>query len=187
MDLKKLRIFATIAQTQSISRAAELTDYSQSGVSHMVKALEEELEKNQRFKRLAFEKYSEKVIDQKTYLEYTEIYSKKCEDIEAALQKRREEMEAVITAGASRNEWIRLFKKNRKIESLNRPLLLSLIERIEVSANKEISVRFAYQDQFEIAKEYISNLKMKEEFEQHEPESTEGAQSLTKHVQFRQP
>lgn len=151
-------------------------------IDRHIQALEEELEKNQRFKRLAFEKYSEKVIDQKTYLEYTEVYTKKCENIELALQKRREEMEAVITAGASRNEWIRLFKKNRKIESLNRPLLLSLIERIEVDANKEINVRFAYQDQFEIAKEYISYFKMREELDKNEPEATEGDQSYTKHA-----
>ena len=140
-------------------------------IDRQIKQLEEELEKNQRFKRLAFEKYTEKIIDQKTYTEYTEIYTNKCEEIEAALEKRREELKAVTTNGASRNEWIRLFKKNRNIDALNRPLLLSLIERIEVDEDKSLTVQFAYQEQFDIAMEYISHYKMKEDKENNEPES----------------
>ena len=144
-------------------------------IDRHIKALEAELEKNRRFKRMVFEKYGEKIIDQKTYLEYTEIYSKKCDDLEAAISKRREELQAVLTAGASRNEWVRLFKKNRGIENLNRPLLLSLIERIEVGEGKNITVRFAYQNQFDIAKEYIDNFKTKEA--EHELEPAENKRS----------
>ncbi len=149
-------------------------------IDRQIKQLEDELEKNQRFKRLAFEKYTEKVIDQKTYIEYTDIYSKKCEEIEAALEKRREEMKAVITNGASRNEWIRLFKKNRNIEALNRPLLLSLVERVEVDEDKNFTVQFAYQEQFDIAMEYISHYKMKEDKKNNEPESTGNGESDSK-------
>ena len=46
-------------------------------LDRQIKALEEELEKNRRFKQMVFEKYDEKIIEQKTYQEYTEIYSKK--------------------------------------------------------------------------------------------------------------
>lgn len=149
-------------------------------IDRQIKQLEDELEKNQRFKRLAFEKYTEKIIDKKTYLEYTEIYTKKCEEIEAALEKRREEMKAVITNGASRNEWVRLFKKNRNIEALNRPLLLSLVERVEVDEDKNFTVQFAYQEQFDIAMEYISHYKIKEDNKNNEPESTEDDESNQK-------
>ena len=92
-----------------------------------------------------------------------------------AISKRREELQAVLTAGASRNEWVRLFKKNRSIENLNRPLLLSLIERVEVGEGKNITVRFAYQNQFDIAKEYIDNFKTKEA--EHELEPAENKRS----------
>ncbi len=88
-------------------------------IDRRIKSLEEELQKNLRFKQLAFEKYGEKVIDQKTYLEYTQIYSQKIADIEAALAKRREELNAVLQNGAARHEWIRLFKQHRNIDSLS--------------------------------------------------------------------
>lgn len=61
---------------------------------------------------MVFEKYDEKIIEQKTYQEYTEIYSKKWDDLETSIPKRREELQAVLTASASRNEWVCLFKKN---------------------------------------------------------------------------
>ncbi len=132
-------------------------------IDKQVKALEDELQKNLRFKQLAFEKYGEKVIDQKTYLEYTQIYSQKCADIEAALEKRKEELDAVLKNGAARHEWIRLFKENRNITSLNRPLLLTLIERIEVTKEKGLIVYFAHQDEYEIALEIIKEYKKKED------------------------
>lgn len=151
-------------------------------IDRQIKQLEEQLEKNTRFKRLAFEKYSDKVIDQKTYLEYTAVYTKNCEEIEEALEKRREDMKSLATDGASRNEWIRLFKKQRNISALSRPLLLSLVKRIEVDANKTITVEFAYQDQFEMALEYISHYKMKEEIENDKSNGAGDEQSADKHT-----
>lgn len=115
-------------------------------------------------------------------MEYTAVYTKKCEEIEEALEKRREDMKSLATDGASRNEWIRLFKKQRNISALSRPLLLSLVKRIEVDADKTITVEFAYQDQFEMALEYISHYKMKEEIENDKSNGAEDEQSADKHT-----
>lgn len=43
MDMKKYEIFALLAETGNISKAAELSGYTQSGVSHMIKSMESEL------------------------------------------------------------------------------------------------------------------------------------------------
>lgn len=43
MDIRKCEIFAITAETGNISRTAELTGYTQSGVSHTLKSFEEEV------------------------------------------------------------------------------------------------------------------------------------------------
>lgn len=43
MDLLKMKLFALTAETQNISKTAELSGYTQSGVSHTLKRLEEEV------------------------------------------------------------------------------------------------------------------------------------------------
>lgn len=43
MDIKKCKLFALTAETGKISRTAELTGYTQSGVSHILKSFEKEV------------------------------------------------------------------------------------------------------------------------------------------------
>lgn len=43
MDIKKCQLFAITAETENISKTAELTGYTQSGVSHMLKNFEDEV------------------------------------------------------------------------------------------------------------------------------------------------
>lgn len=43
MDIKKCKVFVITAETNQISRAAKLTGYTQSAVSHMLKSLESEV------------------------------------------------------------------------------------------------------------------------------------------------
>lgn len=43
MDVRKCQLFAITAETKNISKTAELTGYTQSGVSHTLKSLEDEI------------------------------------------------------------------------------------------------------------------------------------------------
>lgn len=43
MDVRKCQLFAITAETKNISKTAELTGYTQSGVSHILKSLEDEI------------------------------------------------------------------------------------------------------------------------------------------------
>ena len=43
MDVRKCKLFVLTAETRNISKTAELTGYTQSGVSHTLKALEDEV------------------------------------------------------------------------------------------------------------------------------------------------
>ena len=117
---------------------------------------------------MSFEKFSDGIIDEKMYREYSEIYARKCEDISLAIEKHQTELDKLLRGNSSDNEWIRYFKQYRKVASVDRVLLIMLIDRIEVYENNRFKVVFKYQDQFNLAKEYIKE-RMEDKDGKNEP------------------
>lgn len=132
-------------------------------IDRQIEKLRAELERNNNYKRLTFEKYTDGIIDEKMFLEYSEIYSKKCDDLEAAIEKHQADLDKVVSGKSSDNEWIIFFKQYRKIKALNRVFLVMLIDHIDVYEDSRFTVVFKYQDQYNIAKNYISEKLSKEE------------------------
>ena len=55
--------------------------------------------------------------------------------------------------------WLSQFTKYKGIESLNRTIVVNLIDRIYVGANNEIEVIMRHKDQFAAASEFIEHQK----------------------------
>lgn len=132
-------------------------------IDRQIEKLRTELERNSNYKRLTFEKYTDGIIDEKMFLEYSEIYAKKCDDISAAIEKHQADLDKVVSSKSSDNEWIVFFKRYRKIRALDRVLLVMLIDHIDVYEDNRFTVIFKYQDQYNIAKNYITEKLSKEE------------------------
>ena len=55
--------------------------------------------------------------------------------------------------------WMDSFKENRNVTELTRELVVTLIDRIEVSADKSIEITFRIKDEFKQLKECVDKLK----------------------------
>ena len=55
--------------------------------------------------------------------------------------------------------WMDSFKENRNVTELTRELVVTLIDRIEVSADKNIEITFRFKDEFKQLKECVDKLK----------------------------
>ena len=87
-------------------------------IDRQIEKLKEELERNSNYKRLTFEKFTDGIIDEKMFTEYSAIYTRKCEDIRQAIEKHQEELDRVVSKKSADNSWIEFFKKYRKIHAL---------------------------------------------------------------------
>lgn len=66
-------------------------------IDRQIEKLKEELERNSNYKRLTFEKFTDGIIDEKMFTEYSAIYTRKCEDIRQAIEKHQEELDRVVS------------------------------------------------------------------------------------------
>ena len=68
-----------------------------------------------------------------------------------------------VCAGFSKKKtdlaWMDSFKENRNVTELTRELVVTLIDRIEVSADKSIEITFRFKDEFKQLKECVDKLK----------------------------
>ncbi len=126
-------------------------------VDKQIEKLESEHEQAMMFKISAYEKYIEGVLPEEEFKQYQTIYTKKCEDIEKAMENRRQELDAIINAGTVKNEWIEYFKAFQSVDKLERKILVKLIDKIYIHEGNRIEIIFKYHNEYMAAIEYIAS------------------------------
>lgn len=118
--------------------------------------LKAEHERNMRYKMSAYESYVNGVLSEKDYKTYHNVYTRKCEGVEKAIENRRAELEAVLNVGDSRGEWIAHFKAFRFAKDiLKRNCLVRIINKIWVYEGGRIEIVFQYHNEYKTAAAYI--------------------------------
>ncbi len=124
-------------------------------VDQQIEKLKADHEQAMKFKLSAYESFVDGVLSEADFKEYQRIYTKKCEEIERAIENRQQELNAILEAGSSQSEWIAHFKAFRFTENMERKFLVKLVERIYVHEKNRIEVIFKYQNEYRAAIAYI--------------------------------
>ncbi|RKJ04521.1 DUF4368 domain-containing protein [bacterium D16-54] len=119
---------------------------------------QEEISRYSRLKTALYESLADGLIDKAEYLELKSGYDMKIADAQAASEKLKGELEALLKNGAGTSLWIEQFKKYRNITELTRHIAVTLIDRIMVFEDSRIDIRFRYQYDYERALELIGNM-----------------------------
>ena len=72
----------------------------------------------------------------------------------------RREVENVFCRGLSANEWIKKFAKDGIIDKLDRNMVLSLIDRINIYEDRRLEIIFNYEDEYKTASRIVENLSL---------------------------
>ena len=107
------------------------------------------------FKRTLYEDWKNGDITRIEYLEYKEKYEKDIENLRRNIE--RLENEKNENKKISSNEWIRKFKEQKNMTRLSRYIVMELIECIYVHENKNITIKFKFEDEFKRYLKYIKN------------------------------
>ena len=89
------------------------------------------------------------IISIKEYEQFKNNFAHKSAEIEATIRKLQEEIETVFKEGLFADEWIDTFTKTGNITSLDRSIVLSLMEKITIHEENRIEITFKYQDEYE--------------------------------------
>ena len=97
-------------------------------------------------------------IDNPRNEQFKNNFAHKSAEIEATIRKLQEEIETVFKEGLFADEWIDTFTKTGNITSLDRSIVLSLVEKITIHEENRIEITFKYQDEYETLCRIIETL-----------------------------
>jgi DNA invertase Pin-like site-specific DNA recombinase len=144
-------------------------------IESLLKNKREELTKNQSYKQSLYEDYKESILSKKDYLEMKNEYQVFCDETEKIIVGLEKELFALLENDKPHNQWIENFKNHENITELTRPVLITLVEKIEVVEKKRLRIKFTYSNEFETFMQFIE-----ENAEQNDIDILELTQNMNK-------
>lgn len=103
--------------------------------------------------RSLYENLTDGILDQNEYLDLKKTYTQRREEAERQAEILREEMGRELASAD--NNWMERFRQNQNVTSLDRRLVVSLIERVMVFRDKRVEIVFRWQNDFEVQAELL--------------------------------
>ena len=119
----------------------------------------EAMRKVKRLKASLYEDLREEIITEDEYHSFKKEYDEKITNISETILSLESDLNSVSEGLTDKQGWLSQFTKYRGIESLNRTIVVNLIDKIYVGANNEIEVVMLHKDQFAAASEFIEQQK----------------------------
>ncbi len=156
--LEQLVLEATRTQIELVIRAEEILTQieripeEQSFVKMLTRQIAEQDKVIERYRTLKVQAYTDKLDKIISESEFKEINRRFSLKLDAAIEKKRELLEMkhrIMNNTTHLKPWIEDFKRFQNISSLDRSIVVSLIDRVVVYGKKEIDIRFHYQDEMQ--------------------------------------
>ena len=90
--------------------------------------------------------YAEEILTREDFLNYNELYSKRIEEYDRKITELEAERQNLQTA-PNAYPFLDVYRKYRKLEEITRPMIVELIEKIEVYEGNRVKITFRFQDE----------------------------------------
>lgn len=161
MHIIRLQI-STIVDMKNILdniNTADCTQKQNIDLKVAVKNKERQINVKTQLKMGLYEDYKSKIISQNDYIDMRETYDNQIKNIKEEISQLNQEMQIVNDIQSNNTKWINNFAKYYSTQGLTRNLLISLVEKIYISSDKSIIIRFLYRDEYQKTTDYIKHFR----------------------------
>ena len=109
---------------------------------------ESEISRYQKLLQSLYENLADGLIDREEYQDLKRTYSRRRAEAEEQAESIRDQMGKEMTSSSERRVWMEQFRRHQNITALDRPLIVTLVERIFIYRGHRIEVVFRWQDEF---------------------------------------
>ena len=154
-----------IRQVVDLSDLLDMTDIvwlKQAGIQRLQARLEkkqEEVDRCESLLRSLYENLVDEGIDRAEYQDLKKAYARRKAEAEEQAEGIRQEMAQALDNSVNGRAWMEQFRKNKNITSLDRTLVVSLIERILVFRDRRIEIVFRWQNEFHWQMELLERVR----------------------------
>ena len=127
-------------------RQAQQEPYRVRRIERQIRQLTAEKTHTQGIKEKLYGDYADEILTREDFLNYNELYSKRIEEYDRKIEELEAEQQNLQTA-PNAYPFLDVYRKYRKLEEITRPMIVELIEKIEVYEGNRVEITFRFQDE----------------------------------------
>lgn len=127
-------------------------------VEEHLKMLEQEEQKYQTLRRQLYEDMSSSIVSKEEYKEFSHSFNEKVETIRKAKAEMNRQRDCLNNLDVEHLPWIEDFKSYQNLTSLNRRVLVELVESITVYDKEHIHIQYRFDQEIRNVLEYCSSV-----------------------------
>ena len=127
--------------------------------NHIQSAIDSHEAELSKFKQMVLDLYPDfksGLLSREEYFRLKEQLNEKISGLEHSLADLQKAQEEFSSGRLEENDFLTHFTKFGKIKTLNRPLLLELVDKIYIHEGGKITIKFKFEDAFEQVSEFIN-------------------------------
>ncbi len=121
-----------------------------------------ELERLQKLLMSLYENLTDGIIDRDEYARLKKSYAERAAGAERQLEALQNSITEIKEHGGGNCLWMEQFKKHRNITSLDRNIVVSLIERVMIYKDRRVEITYRWQDEFAWQTDVIRSVQARE-------------------------
>lgn len=118
-------------------------------------ALDAEIQQNEDLRLSVYEDLKAGIIERTDYEALRRGFADRIAEAKEAQAKLRSELNALLAGKTEQQSFLNEFRRYENLRSLERGVVVALIERVQIRTGHEIDIRFRYADQFASLTNYL--------------------------------
>lgn len=106
------------------------------------------IEKNNELRLGSYEDFQEGILTKEEFNAVKNEFTSRALEAQKVIERLNQSKGEILHGLKEQQSWLNQFKEYKNISEINRRVIVSLIERIQIFENKEINITFGYKDQF---------------------------------------
>ena len=127
-------------------RQAQQEPYRVRRIERQIRQLTAEKAHTQGIKEKLYGDYADEILTREDFLNYNELYSNRIEEYDRKITELEAERQNLQTA-PNAYPFLDVYRKYRKLEEITRPMVVELIEKIEVYEGNRVEITFRFHDE----------------------------------------
>lgn len=142
-----IREVVNMSELLNITDTAPLRNAQAQKVQRQLDKKREEYEKLQKLLMSLYENLTDGVIDREEYARLKASFTARADEAERQMDALRESLNDIQSHGAE-NVWMNEFIKRQELASLDRAVVVALIDKILIHSNDVVEIIYRWQDEF---------------------------------------
>lgn len=124
----------------------------------ILQVLRQECDRIMKIKKNLYESYCEGLLEEEEFKAYKKTYDEELIQKEAAIKRQQEDILNLSTTMDRQQEWMKRILLYKDIEEIDRTVIVVMVKRISISADKMVSIDFWYEDEYERLRSLLENI-----------------------------